>query len=539
MDDTAEIPVIPAISLITRDGTLTKDSVLTNGYFTPLGQEALRIEKRKGVLWTQKSGGAVGNGVYLDALSHYEVRDLEVHQIGISDTHLAPDNIGGTGACYFASTGTLTNPTWVAWHGGNSVVRSHDRNPTHSIISQTIPGVIGSLQAGIAYLDSTFYVVDGSGNVFGSPLGDPSAPWNPLNVIVAQNEADAAVGICRHLNYVVVFGTRTITRFYDAGISPGSPLAQVIGAYRHIGCKDGRSIQAIGDNVFWLGEDQFQFPRVYTFNGTEPQEISTPDVCRALNFTTGVGLIYAELDRAFYMLQTTIGYLVFDTVSRFWSFWTFQKIKATPHTVTLVQNANDPNRYSCTNSFSATSTMLQVNVNSTGNQYVPVQDYSGGLISLRFPQNTYGASVSAVITDYTTFYDIEHASGGLLQAADNSIGVTQVQFTDNEFLDAFAYLAGTTTSPVEFRSRSQDTDAGSRVLKSVSYLDIIGDKSASSIFIRVTDDDYTTYSGWRYTSLVGTPRMWNFGSYKRRAYEVVSLDAAALRVLRIVQKIQG
>lgn len=537
MDDKAEIPVIPALSLMSRDGTLLKDALLTNGFFTPIGESSVRVEKRQGVLWTEQTHGATGKGLYIDPISYYSVEDLHVYSGPPgSRVLLTPDNPSGFGQCYFASTGTLTNPTWVAWHGGTNVVRSHDRVEADNIVDQTVPGVVGSLQPGIAYLDSTFYVVDSSGNVFGSPLGDPSTPWDPLNVIVAQNEADKAVGIARHLNYIVVFGQRTITRFYDAGNSPGSPLSQVIGAFRHVGCIDGRSIVRIGEMVFWVGTDQFGYRRVYTFNGYEPQEISTPDVCRVLSGATGIAIAYAQTDRSYYMVQIPTGYLMFDTVSKFWSFWNFSK-QLTTSTHTLLQDSRDPSLYTYTGSVN--SDFVRINVNSTGNQFIPIQGQSGGVVSLRFPTTSYGASVSAVVTDYAGLYPIVAWSSGTMQAADTALGVPQNPSGSQVFNDTFAYLAGSTNEPVEFRSRSQDTDFGSRIQKSVSYLDIDGDKSGASVFIRVSDNDYTTYSGWRYTAMGATPRLWNFGSFKRRSYEICSLDNFPLRITHLVQKIQG
>lgn len=81
--------------------------------------------------------------------------------------------------------------------------------------ARTVPGVVN--------LNSTVYVMDAAGVIYGSNLQDPTV-WGSLNFLTAEYEADAGVRIAKLQNYVVALKANTTQFFYDSGAFPGTSL---------------------------------------------------------------------------------------------------------------------------------------------------------------------------------------------------------------------------------------------------------------------------------------------------------------------------
>ena len=139
------------------------------------------------------------------------------------------------------------------------------------------------LVPGIATLDNTWYVLDGLGNLWASAIGD-SSTWPALN----YTKVDAAIGAPVALgfvgSYVVAFG-RTGTQFwYDAAISPGSPLAAVQGGLFQQGMSQfaAFSLAKTENSLLWLGTSREGAYVVFQLTGSQIQRVSNPGVERYL-----------------------------------------------------------------------------------------------------------------------------------------------------------------------------------------------------------------------------------------------------------------
>lgn len=87
------------------------------------------------------------------------------------------------------------------------------------------------------------------------------------------------------------------------------------------------------------------------------------------------------------------------------------------------------------------------------------------------------------------------------------------------------------SGPIQFRIRTPLIDADSTKRKFISRLEVVGDKVASILRIRHTDDDYQNWSPYRNVNL-GDNRsvLYQNGNFRRRAYEFYNTDDVPLRL---------
>lgn len=155
-------------------------------------------------------------------------------------------------------------------------------NPITSVIPATAPINLPSLAPGVVYLDSTVYVMDTKGNIWGSNLNDATT-WNPLNVIAASATSDQGIAIARQLNYVIAFKQTTAQVFFNnQNPAPGSPLSPVPDSQIPLGCFAPYSVKTIDNSLFWLSANETVSPQVVQLDNLVPKVISTPSVDRLL-----------------------------------------------------------------------------------------------------------------------------------------------------------------------------------------------------------------------------------------------------------------
>lgn len=199
---------------------------------------------------------------------------------------------------------------------GNTLLKVTDSNYP----SRTVPGVVN--------LNSTVYVMDADGTIYGCNLQDPKK-WDALNFITAEYQPDKGVGLIMNSNYVLAFKEFTTEFFYNAGNADGSPLSPVINATTLIGCVDARTIAVVQDNPVFMGRSFNSSERaIYMIVGTEPKMISTPQINRLfedLDFSVGflgsAALIVGG--RAFYVISTSYYQqsIVYDFTQKEWYLW--------------------------------------------------------------------------------------------------------------------------------------------------------------------------------------------------------------------------
>lgn len=180
--------------------------------------------------------------------------------------------------------------------------------------ARTVPGVVN--------LNSTVYVMDDAGVIYGSDLQDPTV-WGSLNFLTAEYEADAGVRIAKLQNYVVALKANTTQFFYDSGQFPGTSLRPVQNANLRIGCASAGSVVAMDNTLVYMAQT-FQAGRsIVSLNGFSPVKVSNPYIDRLLD-ADNLSTVYSysvKIDgHDFYILTlvSTNYTLAYDLVEKEW-----------------------------------------------------------------------------------------------------------------------------------------------------------------------------------------------------------------------------
>jgi hypothetical protein len=105
------------------------------------------------------------------------------------------------------------------------------------------------------FLDGYIYLAkSATGDIYNSNLNDPTT-WTAGNFISAEMYPDNIQALVRVNNYILAIGTTSSEYFYDAGNSPGTPLARVDGAALPFGTLCPNSIAVNKNTVVLLANN--------------------------------------------------------------------------------------------------------------------------------------------------------------------------------------------------------------------------------------------------------------------------------------------
>lgn len=175
--------------------------------------------------------------------------------------------------------------------GGTNTIRLYE--PSTLLTTTTTIDLGDSGLCDIVFLDGYLFALGGltGQRIYNSTLGTP-ATWNTsTDYIDAETNGDVAVGMMRHHNHLVVWGTHTMEFFYNAGNELGSPLqrqanyAQSIGGFYDAYFK--KTKVAINDDIYFAGGRGGHFLGIFKLSRFQVQKIS-PDWLDAV-LTKSVG----------------------------------------------------------------------------------------------------------------------------------------------------------------------------------------------------------------------------------------------------------
>jgi len=369
------------------------------------------------------------------------------------------------------TSGIVTNITITnsgSGYSGAPTVNIIGANTTAASATCLLNGFpTGQLAAGCAYLDTYTVVAGIDGRIYTSNPNDPTE-WGALNYITAESDPDNIVGIVKHLNYILAFGTTSIDFFYDAGTYPGSPLANAPSYKIELGCANGDSIASFQNVTVWLGTSKELGATVYAISGAAPEKVSTPYIDRILNSSTLEDITAFPLrinGHTFYVL-------------------TLHDIN-----VTIVYDVNEKIWYQWT---------LWAEGNATSG--VP------GIYAEQYFRPSFFASAN------NKYYLLDDDNGTLYTMSSD-------YYND---IDA----------PIYYRCVTDLVDANSTKRKFFQRLEIIGDKVPAVMNVRHTEDDYASWSSYRQVDLnKPRSQIYQGGSGRRRAWEFLCTDNQPLRLL--------
>ena len=330
-------PLVSKLNVRQSALPMTQDARLVNCYaeFDPELDE-FWIYKRLGLSSTSAfgPGGGTsaspvrGQGAYYSPATSYGIFNVFGGWLYNGATSI--DTVDATNP-YTWETVVTSSGTIVVLNNGAAQYTSNGTSQLN--ITSSIPGT-PPYCPGWAYLDGTLYIMDTSGNIWGSGINQPTS-WSNNNLILANNYADSGVALARQLSYVIAFKQWSTQIFYDAGNTEGSPLGVVPDAQLPFGCLNGWSVQELDGTLLWLTSNRSNSPQIAAMTNLSARIVSTPAVERLLKLYqlqggTGVDLqgVYSWVIRQsghrLYGL-TIVGLnvtIVYDLDQQLWYLWT-------------------------------------------------------------------------------------------------------------------------------------------------------------------------------------------------------------------------
>jgi hypothetical protein len=256
----------------------------------------------------------------------------------------------GGGSLALAAGGTTYANDWMSyidlqplgsqqgWLAAQDAMWTVAGNGTN-LISTFLAGTPTKLCPGLAFLDGTAYCMTAVGDAIrGSALQDITT-WNGLNTVGASSSWGAAIGIRRHLNYILGFWENGLQVFYNAGLAPpASPLAPLPNASFLVGCTSGFTVVSLADTTIFVGKTAANNFSVYQLSGLSLTPISSPAVefilkrnitaltqtSRQITNIYPQSMAYAIADKGhtFYVLKITdVITLAYDLGMKEWYVW--------------------------------------------------------------------------------------------------------------------------------------------------------------------------------------------------------------------------
>lgn len=402
----------------------------------------------------------------------------------------------------------------------------------------TDPDYPTSTVYGVVCLDQTVYVMNEFGQIFGSDLGDPFN-WNPLNVIVANAEADYAIALCRQLNYVIAFKAWSTQFFYDAANPTGSPLSDVVNARLAMGLATSGSLAFADNTIYFMGATQQHGRTIQKMEGYTPKYISNQYIDRILN-ADSLEEVYSFVVKSnghfFYVLALIDSglTLVFDEVSGEWHIWTSYTAASplTPSSMVLQSDGSilvtmpSPTGLKDGDPIFVSGSSPAETVGRFNIRYNPTV-MSSAQFSY-FPSSPVSSVTqgSAEVTFYVEapFPGVYYARG---LSGDLLLDISQgyVYTFDSSVYDD-------NDNPINLQIQTTLLDFGVMANKRYNRFELVGDKVTANIYVRYTDDDYQTYSLYRGIKMnANRAKISNLGSGRRRAYNLRNTDAQPIRLL--------
>lgn len=574
---------IPLVSdFRTRDGgTLGRDPTLENFLVEKRGDKTFLTDRPKMALVVQNSplGTGPSNSPYrFCGGTNFVAQDIWVYSTapGTNTGTLYVDSSPLPGRVpiqdFYQFTTSIDNVHCFGVDTQYAIAITNSLSFTD--VSTAVQGTIGPLYPGVAQLDSYFFVLTGENKLHNSPVNwDFVTPWSTLDYIVPSIEANIGGVLWRYKNYIVVISAWSIEFFYNAGNpSPGSPLARVESMFAPVGIAILYSIANVGDAVVWVSSSKAAGLAVSKLSSDGITTISTADVARFLRtiaLTTGFNdaaghsqtfatALSLEGFNYYYLTivaSTQIYILVYCLQLDLWSTWSFDTALAT--SVPNSASSYDASTRLLTVTTPSTAPTDTVNLafinpvawrgsykvlgNPTPNSYIikAPASVSGPPTSLGSTQVWVpSSSVSPVFffpapnlvfpppntnekLAFTTFATRSGAYGGLLPITFSG-WPTGLQYTDD--------IAASNVAPFIRLLRTDKLDFGTdkkKFMKSLSVISDIDQTTDGRVYIRWSDDDGATWSGWNVIDLNQTVnRIHRLGSFRKRTFEVCVMELA-------------
>ena len=180
----------------------------------------------------------------------------------------------------------------------------------------------------VVFIDGFFIFTRPNSQItFNSKLN--STTFSALDFTSIEGSPDNIKGLIVEKREVFYAGEQSFELFFDAGLSPGFPLARSSSGFVEQGCAAGQTLAKIDNTVYWLAEDQ----TVRKFVGVIPTVVSSPGISnliRSEDASKAFGFTYVFEEKFYYVLTFPGLTLEYDILASQWhkrtskdkDFWT-------------------------------------------------------------------------------------------------------------------------------------------------------------------------------------------------------------------------
>ena len=505
IDNMTLVRVPLANPINSRTASLTKDSYSKNCYFEHVDGH-LDIIKRPGTTLVNITGTAPAagapQGLFTFGDKLFAVSNNLMYKI---ENDFGSSLVTGSMSAYvagiydlvsFNQTSTVPymtvhnqNKLYTYKLATNTLSEATNFTTIQTALAGMTPPLPYRLVPGIVYLDGYTFVMTTGGRIYASSIEDPTA-WNALDFITAEAEPDSGVGIVKHFNYLVAFGTWSTEFFADAGSNTftpgaGSPLLRQDSYRMEIGCADGGSIVKLEQSIMWVGKSKTHGKSVYILNGVSPIKVSTPAIERYLNSdqVTDIRAYTFKIEgHTFYVMTLHAIDLtfVYDVDEKMWYNWSF---------ATVIPDGG-----------TAIAGEAIAGVAVAGNTgFVP------GSITEHYFHPTFFSEF------HSGYYAMDDDSGAIYQ------------LSPTVYNDSGNSIYWTTVTPL--------MDSGTTKRKFFRAIEVVGDKVTGTMDVRFSDDDYNSWSTYRSVDLsADRSKLYQMGSSRRRAWQFYCTDNVPIRI---------
>ena len=379
---------------------------------------------------------------------------------------------------------------------------------------------------GCAFLDAFFFVMTPKGEIQQSSLEDASS-WAALDFIQSQIDPGKGVYLSKIQNYIVAFKDWSIEFFYNAGNPVGSVLSPVQNAAIQIGCASDGSVQEMSGTIVFMGQTRNGFGRsIFQLNGTQPQKISTGQVEKILD-SSNLSTVYSwsaqvgsHLMYGVTLVDREIT-LVYDFASQAWSFFTYLATNGAAKTVTAVSAAGVVT--SAAHGLSDADIIKLSGCGADFNGWYVITDVTTNTFQIEAAGVAFSGSGTCQPYAETYFPIVASVRANGRQYMQDATSGALYEFSQAVYADDVGSIAS--------RIRTPKLGGETNGLKNMSSLELLGDKIDSTAYVRMSNDDYATYSNARPIDLaVNRSRIRRLGKFNRRAFEIIHVGDALFRM---------
>lgn len=301
-----------------------KDRRFINCFYHTIENRRFTVKRPGFAEHTTPSAGNKATGLLIWTGEASGVKVISAFGVTNSVVYDGVTSLGAiTGKCTgISETIITTTPTILVSSSDNTAWYYTGTGSMTKITDADFPGNASKTLAGtFVHMDGYACIMDTTGAVWASDLNSLTG-WTATSFDSANAYPDKGIGLARHKNFIMAFGTESVQFFYNAGLTP-FPFTKSTAMTLKIGAISAEAITQISDTVFWCGSTPQGGLSIYQFDGGISR-ISTPEIDNVLLLAGASNIsmtTYRMFGLSFVICITGQSTLVYCIEEKAWHEW--------------------------------------------------------------------------------------------------------------------------------------------------------------------------------------------------------------------------